>query len=173
MTTPSYTLELCADNANIKTYYMDRANYTTDAGIDLFIINDIGIQLGETKLVDLGIKCRMLDNNGNTVSYYMYPRSSISNTPLMLANSVGIIDKDYRGNIKAAFKYCADVDGIQYIRHLLANTYNNPPYIGYTIRHNTRLVQITAPNLGPLALKLVDSLDDTKRGANGFGSTGI
>ena len=80
MTTQSYTLELCADNANIKTYYMDRANYTTDAGIDLFIINDIGIQLGDTKLVDLGIKCRMVDNNGNTVSYYMYPRSSISNT---------------------------------------------------------------------------------------------
>ena len=38
------------------------------------------------------------------VSYYLYPRSSVSTkTPLRLANSVGIIDSGYRGNIKAVF----------------------------------------------------------------------
>ena len=33
--------------------------------------------------------------------YYLYPRSSISKTPLRLCNSVGIIDAGYRGNIMA------------------------------------------------------------------------
>ena len=37
--------------------------------------------------------------NDNPCSYFMYPRSSISKTPLRLINSVGIIDKDYRGNV--------------------------------------------------------------------------
>ena len=41
-------------------------------------------------------------NNDKNIGYYLYPRSSISKTPLILANSVGIIDSGYRGNIKAA-----------------------------------------------------------------------
>ena len=40
----------------------------------------------------------MRDQNNKT-SYYLYPRSSISKTPLIQTNSVGIIDKDYRGNV--------------------------------------------------------------------------
>ena len=35
--------------------------------------------------------------------YYMYPRSSLSKTKLRLANSVGIIDSGYRGNLIGMF----------------------------------------------------------------------
>ena len=42
-------------------------------------------------------------NNWEPTGYYSYPRSSISKTPLLLANNVGIIDSGYRGNIKVAF----------------------------------------------------------------------
>ena len=41
----------------------------------------------------------MRDKEGFSVPYYLYPRSSISKTPLIQTNSVGIIDRDYRGNV--------------------------------------------------------------------------
>ena len=69
-----------------------------------------------------------------------------------LANSVGIIDSGYRGNILAA------VD----------NIWDQP----YDLKKGTRLFQICAPDLTPINVELVDSLDETVRGAGGFGSTG-
>jgi len=101
-------------------------------------------------MVSMKIKCRMLDENGECVSYFLYPRSSISKTPLMLANSVGIIDANYRGEIIAALR-CMESK--------------------YTVSQGTRLVQICAPNLGKIRVELVDSLDETDRGSGGFGST--
>jgi dUTP pyrophosphatase len=108
----------------------------------------------------------MLDEAGNQVSYYLYPRSSISKTPLLLANSVGIIDRGYIGSIKAAFR----------------NTYLTQNWVhgdsdekedyGYTIQKGERLVQICGPLLLPIKIKFVDSLDPTERGEGGFGSTG-
>jgi dUTPase len=66
-----------------------------------------------------------------------------------LANSVGIIDRGYRGNLGAYFdcKY------------------------GY-LEMGQRLVQICSPTLDPFHVVLTDSLTFTERGANGFGSTG-
>ena len=40
-------------------------------------------------------------------SYYLVPRSSISNTPFIMANSIGIIDAGYRGFIKAKIRNCS------------------------------------------------------------------
>lgn len=88
--------------------------------------------------------------------YYLYPRSSISKTNLRLANSVGIIDSGYRGNIIG----------------MLDVIYSEG---GFLIEKYDRLLQICAPNLGPFRLEMVDSLEDlgqTERGDGGFGSTG-
>ena len=76
----------------------------------------------------------------------------MSKTPLRLANSVGIIDQGYRGNILAA------VD-------------NNGPNI-YQIKKGQRLFQICSPDLTPMLVKIVQELDKTERGSGGFGSTG-
>jgi dUTP pyrophosphatase len=86
------------------------------------------------------------------VSYYLYARSSISNTPLILANNVGIVDSNYRGTIIAA----------------LRNIGTEP----YTVKRGERLVQICTGTLKPFSFKLVDELSVTTRGSNGFGSTG-
>jgi dUTP pyrophosphatase len=149
-----YTLEIFPDNEEVKAYYAKRVNLEGDAGVDLFVPQDTTIicKGGEATLVDLKIKCRMLDPNGKAVSYYLYPRSSIAKTPLVLANSVGIIDSTYRGNIKAAF-HCINIK------------------LNYEIMKGTRLVQICAPNLEPVVVKIVDNLDVTTRGEGGFGST--
>lgn len=128
-----------------------------NSGFDLFIPKNTIVQTGQTiaTLVPLDIKCEMLDNTNGSIGYYMYARSSISKTPLMLANNVGIIDSGYRGVLMAAFR--------------------NLDLFNYTILSNTRLVQITNPSLSPIFVELVDEseLSTTARGSGGFGSTGV
>lgn len=90
-----------------------------------------------------------------TTGYYVYPRSSISKTPLRVSNSVGIIDSGYRGHLIGK----------------LDNLSSQP----YTIEKHSRLFQICAPNLSRIHVELVDSIEQlgiTKRGTGGFGSTG-
>ena len=88
------------------------------------------------------------------VGYFLYPRSSTgTKTPLRLANSLGIIDAGYRGNYIAAF--------------------DNIREAVFTVDRLQRLVQICPPNLTyPLRVELVEELEQTERGAGGFGSTG-
>lgn len=171
----TYTLEIFPENEEVRSFYLERANHDDDAGVDLYVpkdtvFNGLGNILHSitneyvnvnnhdrnTSMIDMKIKCRMVDENGDPVSYYLYARSSITKTPLLLANSVGIIDRGYRGSIMAAF------------RNLSSSIYH--------VEKGTRLVQLCAPNLQPIKVKLVDSLaslGETKRGEGGFGSTGV
>ena len=126
-----------------------------DSGFDLFCPRDLTIPHGKTSFIDLGIRCAAYSNTLTSASpkpFYVYPRSSLSKTPLRLANSVGIIDSGYRGNILAAVDNIWDQN--------------------FQLRRGTRLFQICAPDLSPFTVELVDSLDETVRGAGGFGSTG-
>ncbi len=79
-------------------------------------------------------------------------RSSISKTPLRLANSVGLIDAGYRGEIIAV------VDNIK--------------SDVYKIERGQRLFQLVAMGGEEIHFELVDSLSDSTRGSGGFGSTG-
>ena len=105
----------------------------------------------------------MINNStGLTTAYYMYPRSSISNYPFMLANSVGIIDAGYRGPIIAKVRYFKESNNDE-----------------FNIIQGIKLFQICAPDLSPLRVKILrnrDLIDNihlhTARGSNGFGSTG-
>ena len=96
------------DDLSHSDRYNDHRHYHEgDSGIDLYCPDRIIVEAGETKFIDLKIQCQMLKHihpnvsYGRPVSYYLYPRSSITKTPLRLANSVGIIDAGYRGNIIA------------------------------------------------------------------------
>lgn len=157
------TLLLAVLDNNLKEKYKDRVrvhndmvekNDNPDSGFDLFIPDEIDMS-GEfvSKLIDMKIKCEMRDNTSRSQPYYIYPRSSIYKTPLMLANSAGIIDSGYRGNIKVALRL-----------------FNK----SYQITKYTRLTQICLPSLKPFFIKLVEpqDLSETIRGAGGFGSTG-
>lgn len=132
---------------------MIKFNETPDSGFDLFIPDENTLLQFNTKLIDLKVKASMKDNN-KYIGYYVYPRSSISKSPLMLANHVGIIDSGYRGNIKAAFRSFEDT----------------------VILKETRILQICHPSLKPFYVRLYnneDVLNTTSRGSGGFGSTGI
>lgn len=58
-----------------------------DSGLDLFIIDECTISPGETKFLKLGFAASMCNGEGKAVSWLVLPRSSISKTPLRLANS--------------------------------------------------------------------------------------
>jgi dUTP pyrophosphatase len=143
-----------------------------NSGFDLFVPETTEFSdLFRTKMVDLKVKCEMLycnktyatnpetselDMHGVSYNcgYYVYPRSSMSKTPLMLANHVGIIDSGYRGNLLAAVRCMYEP--------------------GYVVEKHTRLFQICHPTLCPVYVVMVNTedLSTTERGEGGFGSTG-
>lgn len=132
-------------------------NQFPNAGFDLFVPENtiVEINASKTSMISMDVKCEMMIKDTNkSIAYYMYPRSSISKTPLLLANHVGIIDSGYRGNLIGAFRNLSD--------------YN------YVVEKHTRLLQICHPSLSPFLVELVDEteLSSTERGEGGFGSTG-
>ena len=131
--------------------YNDIKNYEDDAGFDLYCPDQLLIEPKETVLIKMGIACEMTDDYLPT-SYMLVPRSSIYKTPLRMANSIGIIDAGYRGEIMAA------VD----------NTSNED----YMVSPGDRLFQLVHPSLYPIKASLEKKLSDTQRGDGGFGSTG-
>jgi len=154
-----------------------------DAGFDIFLpTNDghgtsfwgadtNGASSVQVNKVDFKVKCcakMYYEQPGNSqkffyTPFYTYARSSMSKTPLRLANNQGIIDAGYRGSLIGMF------DCI----------YNNPSddreYDWYMDAYS-RMIQICAPGLVPIYVQIVDTFEDlgpcTTRGTGGFGSTG-
>jgi dUTP pyrophosphatase len=131
-----------------------------NSGFDVYFPQEVTIDSYKSQFVKMNIICEMhiFDEKKEIwfpVSYYSYPRSSISKTPLMLANSAGIIDSGYRGQLIGAFR----------------NIASSQPY---TIEKYSRLLQICAPDLRPIYVELVTEnfFEQTERGSGGFGSTG-
>jgi dUTP pyrophosphatase len=141
-------------------------NAFMDSGFDLIVPSQVVFdKLVDSKFIDMKMKTEMLycdvsrDAIINT-GFYVYPRSSISKTPLMLANHTGIIDSGYRGSLIGAF------------RCLNSSSSGDANYV---VEQYTRLVQICHPTLCPIYTILVDpkNLSSSERGSGGFGSTGL
>ena len=75
-----------------------------NAGIDLFCRDDIVIEPGQMVLLKLGIAGKLVMDTDNNINwhYWLLPRSSISKKGLVMANSVGVIDRTYRGELMGA-----------------------------------------------------------------------
>jgi dUTPase len=101
--------------------------------------------------------------------FYLYPRSSISKTRMRLANSVGIIDAGYRGDIIAAVDTIG-LFGSNDIWHVWKETLS-------PIQKYDRYFQLCAPDLSAFQVHIVDTEAElgapTIRGQGGFGSTGV
>ena len=125
--------------------------YSGDAGIDLFFPKNVNVKPKSTVIIDLEVVCSM-ENSLEYISYYIYPRSSIVKTPLIMANSVAIIDSMYRGSLKVAVFNNSDGD--------------------FLISSGTRLFQICDPCLRPIKVEVVNNMDCSTR-TGSFGSSGI
>lgn len=88
----------------------------------------------------------------------LFPRSSVSKQEIILANCVGVIDSDYRGEIKLRFKSFVDPFRAENVK-----MYHPGDKVG----------QLLIIKLGEFEyLDVVDELDTTDRGEGGFGHTG-
>ena len=138
-----------------------------DAGFDLFLPQNTVFDSTQVNKVDFKVKCcaeihhlsMNYDANNNFSGFYVHPRSSLSKTSLRLANSTGIIDAGYRGNLIGMFDCNSAEDD------------------NYTLGQFTRLLQICGPSLMPIYVEVVDSIEylgpSTSRGGGGIGSTGL
>jgi dUTP pyrophosphatase len=123
-----------------------------DAGWDLFTPEDVELVEGEINMVDLRIRVAIPEGYFGLV----VPRSSMAKRRILLANTVGIIDSGYRGNIKVPLIYSPTID-----MPLTTMVY-----------HDERIAQIIIVPYLTQEIGQVDSLDDTDRSDGGFGSSG-
>jgi len=157
-------LRICVHDPSLLSIYQDAVRVfrskigspNRDSGFDLYVPEKFVTQYGSTHTLDHGVSCSVTDTYGCSEPYYMYPRSSISKTPLRVANCVGIIDSGYRG-------------------HLIGKLDNIKPHeTEYVVEKHSRLFQLCSHNLLPFeTIKIVEELNETARGAGGFGSTGV
>lgn len=157
---------VCDGNTMKYKYNIQAESYVNkqDSGFDVYYPETFTIQPGETKLVSLKIKARVVKEDlcsdqpecfkkQKSMPYWLVPRSSIFKTKLRMANSVGIIDLNYRGPLGTP----------------LDNIGTEP----VTVEAGTRLFQICSHDLIPFeCVENVETLDETVRGEGGFGSTG-
>lgn len=121
------------------------------AGYDLCacIDGEITLSPGETKLIPTGIAAALPENSVGLI----YARSGLGiKHGIIPANAVGVIDSDYRGEIAVG----------------LYNHSDEP----YTISPNERIAQLVITPILTPDVQETQELDDTSRGAGGFGSTG-
>jgi dUTP pyrophosphatase len=120
--------------------------HPSDAGADLFSYETCDIYPGEQKLVDTGVAVKIPRGFGG----FIYNRSSQGKKGISIPHSVGVIDSDYRGNLKV----------------LLKNIGEDP----YKIEVGDRIAQLVIQPVQLFDFK--DIWNDTTRGTGGFGSTG-
>ena len=134
------------DNAIIPTYGTEFS-----AGADLYACIDETVTLapGETRLINTGLAMEI------PVGYagLIYARSGLaSKKGLAPANKVGVVDADYRGEIMVALHNHSTSDA--------------------SIEPGERIAQMVIAPFLTANFIVSDELDDTVRGAGGFGSTG-
>ena len=120
--------------------------HPSDAGADLFSNEHCEIYPGEQKLVDTGVAVKI----PRGFAGFIYNRSSQGKKGITIPHSVGVIDSDYRGNLKV----------------LLKNIGEDP----YKIEPGDRIAQLVVQRVELPTFR--DAWNDTQRGTGGFGSTG-
>lgn len=133
------------DKAVIPTYGSEGA-----AGFDFYAVGDYIVDPGQTVIVKTGLAMAI------PARFYLavVPRSGVSaKTGIRIANAPGTVDCDYRGEI-----------GV-----IVTNTGNDT----FTIDEGYRIAQGVILPYYQADFKIVNELDETARGAGGFGSTGV
>ena len=122
------------------------------AAADLYACLDAPVVMGvgETALIPTGFAMSIPQE---TVAL-IFARSGLAvKKGISLSNSVGVIDSDYRGEVKVA----------------LTNNGSEP----FTVNHGDRIAQMGIFPVMTAGFTLCDELDSTDRGDGGFGHTGV
>lgn len=121
------------------------------AGADLYTCTDESVRFepGETKMIHTGIALQIPEG----LAGFVYARSGIATKRgLAPANKVGVIDSDYRGEIMVSI-----------------HNHSSEPQ---EIAPGERIAQLVIAPYVTAVFEETDRLEETDRGAGGFGSTG-
>ncbi len=121
------------------------------AGMDLAaaIEGDLVIKAGEVQIIPTGIALGLPDGTEAQIR----PRSGLAaKNGITVLNTPGTIDADYRGELKVILINHGQID--------------------FTITRGMRIAQMVIAKYEHVILEEANSLDETTRGASGFGSTG-
>ncbi|MCI6547052.1 MAG: dUTP diphosphatase [Coriobacteriaceae bacterium] len=125
--------------------------YEGDAGLDLRSNEDVTLAPFERRLVGTGLAIAIPEGYAG----FVQPRSGLAlREGLSMANTPGLIDAHYRGELKV----CA---------------INLDPSKSIHIERGERIAQLVIKRVPAVRLEEVDELDETDRGAGGFGSSGV
>jgi len=116
-------------------------------------------------------KDRQFSNFGYTDLDYdilAFPRSSVSKYNLVLANCIGLIDADYRGEVLLRFKYIWQPEDY---RIRTDNLFEGNVNSTKLYNNGDKVCQLKVTKVENVEFVLVDELDSTTRGEGGFGST--
>ena len=116
-------------------------------------------------------KDRQFSNFGYTDLDYdilAFPRSSVSKYNLVLANCIGLIDADYRGEVLLRFKYIWQPEDYTIRTDNLLEGHVN---FDKLYNKGDKVCQLKVTKVENVEFVLVDELDSTTRGEGGFGST--
>ena len=119
------------------------------AGFDLSILDDYILQPNELHNFHTGVRVDIPKNH----CLLVFPRSSLGQRKVIIPNSAGVIDSDYRGEIKVPLLNLSD------------------DYIEF--KSGQRVAQCLLVQVKQAKLEKVERLSETVRGLGGFGSTGI
>lgn len=174
-------------NAIIPTQATDGA-----AAFDIYALRDIELVPGVTVMVQTGLAVSLPEGHDLKI----LPRSGLSQKGIVVRNSPGLIDEDYRGEICVLLKYepenvCLSIIklhkalvnftknlvsshqfNIDIAKKKLAETLKDLPFESYKIKSGDRIAQIQLHKVVPISFYEVDELNTTERGRGGFGSTG-
>jgi dUTP pyrophosphatase len=120
------------------------------AGMDICAAESLNLRAGKRHAVATGFAFAIPDG----YEVQVRPRSGLAlKHGITCLNTPGTIDSDYRGEVKA----------------LLINLSQEP----FAIERGMRICQLVPAAVTRATLAVVETLDDTQRGAGGFGSTGV
>lgn len=125
--------------------------HTGDAGLDLFAAADAVIDPGRRELIPTGIAVAIPEGYAG----FVQPRSGLAlREGLSFANTPGLIDSHYRGEIKI----------------IAVNLDTETPI---SIKRGDKIAQLVIQRITYARIVEVEGLDETQRGEGGFGSTGV
>lgn len=120
-----------------------------DAGADLYAAQSLTVPPGERGDVGTGLALAIPSGFAG----FVQPRSGLAfRHGLMVTNSPGLIDAGYRGEVRVSL-YNSGTEAV-------------------SIEPGDRIAQLVIQKVETPSFEAVDALEDTDRGAGGFGSTG-
>ena len=148
--------------------------HPTDSGFDLFADEVVVIEPGETAVVKTGIAIALPPNHEAQIR----PKSGVtSKTDLRV--QLGTVDEAYRGEIGVivdnVFSYMKE-SNVNYVFDIKVETLHcceEYAFGTYVIQKGDKIAQMVIAPVAYPQISVVEELDATDRGENGFGSTGV